>query len=533
MEVPVRVTRVEASNFGSYKHLEFDFDKQGLCLIQGPTGSGKSTLCDLIPWVLFGRTAKGGTVNEVISWPGGQETKVTLYLENVTIHRKRGPNGNDLMFWPVGGQVTRGKDLADTQKLINEFLKLDYDTYLAGAYYHEFSPTAGFFTANAKARRAMCEQLVDLSLAVKLQEALSLQHKDLNKQLDKADNDIYTLSSNILLITNTYTAEMVRHNAWETDKKKQLELLSVKDVNFEVDKTSSIKEAQDLVTKWENDRTERLAKLEIQLSRDPAFACEECGQTLNEEQHEKHNKRRIEKILLESNNLTAQTNPYLRQLQLAEKTTVNPYPEQIVTLKRQANPHKAAATELALKRADRELELKTLETSVINIKEQLVDVETLQDVAVYYRSLSINNIIKQLETSTNKLLTDHYDAEIRVSFSASTADKLDVIIMKDGNECSFTQLSKGQRQLLKLCFGLSAMQAVSNFHGVRFNQIFLDEAVDGLDESLKIKTYGLLKTLSLQYDSVFVVEHSQELKNLFEKSFVVAINNGESSIEEA
>src|SRR5271157_2409345 len=113
MEEIMRVISAKIENFSSYKTLEFDFTKQGLTLIQGATGSGKSTLCDVIPWGLFGITSKGGTVNDVISWPGDKVTKVTLYLENVTIHRSRGPKpkDNDLNFWPIDGLMIRGKDL--------------------------------------------------------------------------------------------------------------------------------------------------------------------------------------------------------------------------------------------------------------------------------------------------------------------------------------------------------------------------------------------------------------------------------------
>ena len=40
-------------NFGSYEHLEFNFNESGLTLIQGPTGAGKSTLFDGPAWVCY------------------------------------------------------------------------------------------------------------------------------------------------------------------------------------------------------------------------------------------------------------------------------------------------------------------------------------------------------------------------------------------------------------------------------------------------------------------------------------------------
>jgi ABC-type Mn2+/Zn2+ transport system ATPase subunit len=75
------------------------------------------------------------------------------------------------------------------------------------------------------------------------------------------------------------------------------------------------------------------------------------------------------------------------------------------------------------------------------------------------------------------------------------------------------------------------MQAVQNHHGVKFDQIFLDEALDGMDDALKIKAFGLLQTLEQSYESVFVVEHNQELKARFESSYIVRLINGKSEIE--
>ena len=56
-------------NFGSYSHLEHNFEDSGLTLVHGETGSGKSTLLDGPVWCLFGQTAKGGTADSIRSWP--------------------------------------------------------------------------------------------------------------------------------------------------------------------------------------------------------------------------------------------------------------------------------------------------------------------------------------------------------------------------------------------------------------------------------------------------------------------------------
>jgi len=126
MEGFMRIISCTAENFASYKKLEFSFDSEGLALIQGATGSGKSTLCDLVPWVLFGKTAKGGAADEVISWNNKGITKSLITIETkpgviYDITRIRGNKSNDLYFTDafINQSPVRGKDLADTQKMIN------------------------------------------------------------------------------------------------------------------------------------------------------------------------------------------------------------------------------------------------------------------------------------------------------------------------------------------------------------------------------------------------------------------------------
>lgn len=217
----MKVLSCSLQNFASYESLEFNFNDQGLCLIEGPTGSGKSTLCDAIPWVLFGRTAKGGTVNEVLSWPGDKLTSAELLLSTgETIYRSRGPKAgdNDCLILSLKGDPIRGKDLQDTQKLINNLLGFDYDLYLSAVYFHEFSQTAQFFTTTAKNRRAICEQIVDLSLAKRLQLATSESKKIISKEIDKIDNKIITLTSNIAQLNRLQVSENNKAATWEADK---------------------------------------------------------------------------------------------------------------------------------------------------------------------------------------------------------------------------------------------------------------------------------------------------------------------------
>lgn len=458
-------------NFGSYKELDFDFQNQGLTLIQGPTGSGKSTLMDAIPWILFGRTAKGGAADEVCNWTNKEPTEGTLYMDEIRITRIRGNNKNDLWFDEINGNMfQRGKDLKDTQRLIDTLLGVNYDTYLSGAYFHEFSQTAQFFSTTAKNRRQLCEQIVDLSLPKTLQEKLSINKKDLNNQLDATSRQISTYQTEIRQLQQLQISENTKAKTWQ-------------------DRWTA---TRDYVTKqhhaFEKNRTKIISN-----------ECDRCG-TVLEHPHE------------------------------YTDTSENPHSERLIALNKETNPHQGNVKDFT---SDINIKLEEL----VHIKQyermQLIDIqdlETLESATEAFRSTLISNTVSYIQDTTNALLTKHFDAEIQVSFTATDADKLEVSIQKDGNEASFTQLSKGQRQILKLCFGVAVMKGVSNHKGVNFSQLFFDEALSGLDDTMKTKAFGLFEELSLNHESVFVIEHSEGFKAMFNNSYKVELQNGESKI---
>lgn len=500
----VQVISCRMENFASYRELDFTFDNQGLCLIQGATGSGKSTLCDAIPWILFGRTAKDGAVDEVLSWNAEGLTTGSVYVSlpdgrGLNVTRTRGEKQNDLYYCFQGAHVRdqfRGRDLNDTQKLINNLLGMDHNLYLSASYFHEFSPTAQFFQTTAKNRRVLCEQLVDLSLAKKLQPRLAEQIKELNTKNQSHSNDIQLYIKTLAMITS------------------QIEYINKTD-NFEkrnrIEKQIRLCSLEILADSYIAEQMEMLKRAKIELGSD---RCKECGSKKHSDRHE--SLARLEYDLQNEIKASNRAKDNIYRLELELKAELNKTPD--------------IMEDLYTKHANIVAQSQDASDKIHSIETQIADLELLQDLLANLRAVSIKNTIQQLEDQTNQLLSKHFDAEIKVMFEVESADKLDVTIMKDGNNAVFTQLSKGQRQLLKLCFGISVMRIAANHNGISTNCIFLDEAFDGLSEELKVKAYGLLETLRLEYSSIFVVEHSQELKSLFTNQFTVQLINGNSVI---
>jgi DNA repair exonuclease SbcCD ATPase subunit len=513
----MKILSVHLENFASYETLDFSFDANGLALIHGATGSGKSTLMDAIPWVLFGITAKGGKADEVLSWHGGA-TYGTLSVEvnGTTIQITRTRKPNDLYFRAetnTDANHTRGKDLQDTQKRINELLGMDADLYLAGAYFHEFSQTAQFFTTTAKNRREITEQLVDLSLPISLQNKIRAQNKRISMELAQANTIIATTLAKIQALSQVLKDTQDKNERWAVEISGNIANLEHKAESFEITKRGKIKQLETEMNKHLTALT-RFEGRELPKT----ITCKSCGKT-------SENLDKVKVDAMKSALISA--HEQLKQVSAQENT----YQTQIIDLKNQANPHTSGLLKLDKDMAILNDKLAIENKSNFDLQDQQLNLDLLSGIMDSFRAELVRNTIEDLETQTNQHLYNHFDGEIKVGFTITDTDKLDVTLTKDGNEASYTQLSKGQRQMLKLSFGVAVMQTIAKHHSISFDQVFLDEALDGLDDSNKMKAVKMLHTLSLDYGSVFIVEHSETVKAMVDKKYYVQSVDGRSQIE--
>lgn len=568
----MKILHCEVQNFASYKNLEFDFENQGLCLISGPTGSGKSTLCDVVVWILFGRTAKGGAVDEIRSWTNEGPTQGILFLQladntRLTITRIRGTSKeNDLRFTRGVETHQRGKDNSDTQKMINNILGFDYDLYMSGAYFHEFSTTASFFTTTAKVRRQITEQLVDLSLAKRLVDRAGEYKKEVKAELAKIQNELNVAEGILKSVDASIKSDKNLGSEWASNKERQyIEIQKKRDdyKSYHVKQLSKVlkehkKRQEELETELLNLEksiqpeadlmfySAALQEEKRQLELTKGAKCPACGSVkgskdkeilLMRREFELKQKEDANESLKRSMQLKIKElqrhNDSETNLKELHSEKENPYIKQLENLKTEENPYTKIIQKRNSERVKLTSQVKELKISLGDFTREFADLELLLDVTDTFRAALVKNTVVDLETNTNQILSDYFDSEIQVKFELSDADKLETTITKDGNPCVYTQLSKGQRQLLKLSFAISVMKCVSNHHGIHFNAIFLDEALDGLDDVLKVKSYDLLQSLAAEHSSVLVVEHNEALKTLFPRRYEVTLTNDGSELEAA
>jgi len=571
----------KATNFGSYPNIEFNLNKSpGLNLIYGKTGSGKSMLVDIPCWILFGITAKNGSVDEVRSWlnpdmPTSGILEVDLQNGKIFVTRIRGKQGQNDLYWMESDSDLRhhrGKDLNDTQKLLSARLGVDSTLYLSASYFCDFSPSGQFFSAKASSRRELFEKIANLDLAISIGFKSTENRKSLNKLLDAVEDKLIVQKSRVDQFQTSLLDLEKQAFQWDeklekiqTDlnsklniaKKKSEEIPGIQaemtdiseqiaDINW---RTPAYKKAQqDLAESkssfkiW-SDEHNRLSKLDHDV-------CPTClsdqkdninkHMRMQELEHKiktsKHDVERLEDAITRFEDLFHQSSLLnkewcvLNEKERAIKTELSNAKKELASLSDE-NPFigMIEANSINLEKAEKILESLDIEEDYL--VKQIARLNKLIDLSSQLRGALLQKAVSDIQNNTNSLLEKYFDAELRVNLTLEGSDSLDVVIQKSGYSCVFRQLSKGQRQLLKLCFAVSVMKASSNSAGIHFDNLFFDEALDGLDDDLKVKAFDLFSELSMNHQSILMIDHAPSFQNLFENKYHVTIEGDVSSIE--
>lgn len=554
----MKLISIYAENFGPYKEFSFSpFDS--LQLIQGKTGSGKSTIPDIVCWALFGITAKDGKADEVIPWwePNAiTHTVITLNHNGILylIERWRSNNSskNDLRYSIGEEDYKRGKNITETQCHINEAIGFSSHDYLMSSYFCEFSPTANFFLSDAKNKRKVFEGIVDLSFPVLVAEKSAEAKKKAKAELAAKKQNRDKLSGAVEQLIFSLKQAEIESCEWEKVKDKQIKELNIKYAEYESTRQDNIKRIQQQRDDWEEESRRSVKEMQEKLVNLNKIECE--LQDIEDQIKEAKKKKcpscntpikysnLMEKKLFINNNLTQ-----LKSIKekLGYKTlAVNPFESKLLMLEKDHNPFYSALKEQE-KSENPYLYSIGNQKNTIEIKnKQLYEADTQVNNLIYYcsslsqiyefsfalRAKLLDQIITRIEDSTNTFLERHFDSEMRISFSVLDGDSIDVSITKNGNPCVYKQLSKGQRQLLKLCFATSVMQSTADNLGINFDTLWFDEALDGLDTELKLKAFSLFEEIQKVHQSVLIIEHSTEFSQLFFHKHFVTLDGDESSV---
>lgn len=528
----MRILEAHVENFGSYKELTFNYTKLGLSLVSGPTGAGKSTLQDIVSWVLFGVTSKGGKVDEVRSWTSDAPTAGTINLNGFIVRRVRGNSKENDLYWSEShGHIRRGKDIIETQKLLEERLGISAELYLTASVFNEFSKTGNFFYNDLQQRRQLFETIANLELPTKVMNGAKNDKKQVKKDSQATEKAYVGLTGTFAGLTRSRVDTISRQDNYDNEKNGRLKQLHEKHKDFCAGAARRLIDRDNASRSWQDTQFQTIDQLLEKLKsiyESPTLtapSCPNCGNTPGEKLEVM---RKIDKLEWELDLQKCMVNPYSKPIEAQE----SPYIAEIARLESETNPFIDQLAGIDKDIEETDTHLKSLHSTLQDLTIKQNDLDTIYEISQALRGELVKRVISNIQETTNKYLENYFDGEIRVELKITGSDDLEVLIQKSGYECSFSQLSRGQRSMLKLCFSVSVMSAAANRAGVHFNVLCFDEVLDGLSSDLKVKALGLFQELESQHETILLVDHATEIQSQFSRRFNVTLEGDCSRVEE-
>lgn len=147
-----------------------------------------------------------------------------------------------------------------------------------------------------------------------------------------------------------------------------------------------------------------------------------------------------------------------------------------------------------------------LNNDIVNIQNEVANIAILRKAfstsgIVAYK---LENVAKQLEDNINHYLALLSDGQFQVIFRL-TGDKLNVVVVNNGEEVSIDSLSGGEFSRVQTSVLLAVRGTLSNIGGKSINLLFLDEITGVLDEPGKERLFEVLQE---EKDlNVFLISH--------------------------
>lgn len=153
------------------------------------------------------------------------------------------------------------------------------------------------------------------------------------------------------------------------------------------------------------------------------------------------------------------------------------------------------------------------------------------------RSLIIENIINVIEQFANDILVQ-MQTPFKIEFntqrklqSGEDRDSLDIMIYDNGAGRMFEYYSGGEKCLINLAIRLSLSKVMSSMHGVKVQGLYLDEILGSLDEFNREEVIKVVSFLSRSFDQIFVISHTDEIKDVVDTGIVIRRYSDYSSVE--
>lgn len=491
---------LKIENFRSISMLEWENINDGVKLISGRNGTGKSSLVRAIMFALTGEgSARGLSQNSKKQ----MSVEITLIYGRFRHTIRRGwksAGGGSLQYYINGKEIPAENQRALTQKINENLPFLKFSDLL----YHDQDRTGFLSSYNYAARVDLISRVLGLKIVDELKKSALEKLVSVDSEILKLREKLASATSivdqeNLVDFSNM---EMVDENTEKNlqELKKAIETMLekekekyLKSIRKEATITSGIKRATDSI----NESESRKKSLERQ-------TCYTCGQPLNEQEYKK--------ILCQINSEIKQFKKEITTYK-KEKSNITIDDTMIKNIEGKLSSVSSQLSEVVFNK-NQYNNLKKLKKSIDNAKKECImlhdnleGVEQIkEDLLNYCRLMDSNgSVMRSLLTSVSELLTSDtirvrahkqlVNGELRPDFGVD---------MKIPNQgwVSYNELSGGQKTVSDLTILEKLIKLVG---GV--GMLIFDETFKFLDnENLEI-VVDVIK--SIQCGSAFIISHEE------------------------
>lgn len=276
---------ITVEGFGSFVEPEtFDLSKNGLFLVKGQNGHGKTTLFSALLWGLYGITLKGSGAN-VQTWEhlrpknfAGTRVLLTFRKANkrYTVARHVGFKGKTfgnassplMVFEHVedsGMQAITDQHKDGKQEFLENLLELSQTAFLNTVLFGQRMQR--IVSASNADKRELFEELFELNFIERAKNNAKDFDDEITNEYNEVSNDTLRLASEISVVRSKYETSVSLKESFEANKAKKLAEIDNK-LNSEKGKLSSLQAAnKELETQIKACKILEYAELEEQLEK--------------------------------------------------------------------------------------------------------------------------------------------------------------------------------------------------------------------------------------------------------------------------
>jgi len=556
----MKLLQLDVKNWLSWERAKFSLDRQGLQLIVGANGSGKTALFDAIEWVLYKKVSRKVPVGEVTRTGAAGGTRVSLQLEDklgvhyeIIRYRKHSQFGDRVRIIRAGKDVTPAL-IPDADAVVEKIVGCSRAAFNNSVYFSQESEFY-FSTSSDASQKTVLRELLQLTVFAESRSIVRTRLTEVEKGLAAVAAKVGAVENEVEFILDSIKEQEAEEAIQATQDKAEAAKLRDK-LYFLKDRRAreaSLLRAEERESSSLSDRSNRLKMRHDSLRRKhvalTAPECPTCCSPINCPRchYPLRADGRPQRGVLEDAALQVQrrrdrvqrcieaTGERVEQLR-RKIESLRVRSDEVQVRLRGFTSRRQDSTSQGFRLHDRlagqRATLATLLRRAVRLERQVEDLRfwligfSHLGVELFALRRALQTLNARLAIYLSRLLPG-----ASLKYILDDAGKIDSVLDVQRSVSGARRvagLSKGQRRRIDIATALALQDMMYLFTGSRTNVLMMDEVFEGLDDEGVPRVVETLKALSKSRPSIFVISHLSSLKEQFDNVLQVKFIDGTS-----